>query len=126
MSDKFGLDYLIKRNKTKGGGDAESRSAVAEARQEPTEVESEVTADIARATISIGNKVLLVLKQRKQPGNPTTSIKELVDEMGVDWETLNVVCKRLEQLNLLEIEPDKYGDHALRLTKAGEQFVASL
>ncbi len=110
MSDKFGLDYLIKRGRAKGGGDGSVKRAAVEAERERADAGSEVTADIARATISIGNKMLAELKRRKYEGSPTTTIRQLVDEMNVDWETLNVVCKRLEQLNLLEVEPDRYGD----------------
>lgn len=121
MSDKFGLDYLINKGKRGGGGDVSSRNINVESREQSQQTRDTGSEEIERAAVSIGSKILEELRRRKsQGGVDTTSLKELVDAVGVEWDTLNFVCRRLQDLGLVEIVPDKYGDHAVRLTQTGE------
>jgi hypothetical protein len=107
MTNKFGLDYLINKNKE----------------VEPQARQAQVGADaeyVERATASLGGIILMELKKRKDAGADSVKLFELVDALNVDRDTLGLVVGRLESLSLVSVEPEKYGNHSVRLTKTGE------
>lgn len=103
---KFGLDYLA------------SSTELLEDSEQQRKVESLASKEVERAFVAVGGKILLILKDAN---NKSARLHDLVDETGVDLETLFHVVDRLNKLELIRyVEKDKRGNHEIQLTQIGE------
>ena len=101
IREKFGIDYLIPEPPT--------QSAVVSP-EDPR---------IERALAVYGRRVLELLKQAP---DKTIRVFDLVDDMGVDINTAQAIIERMISTGLLRLdESDKYGNHKITITTAGEQ-----
>ena len=102
IRDKFGIDYLFDDN----------------SRPEAS-TSSPADAFIERALVGSGTRILTTL--RESP-DKTGSMHLLVDRTGLKMETLIGVVDRMIRSDLVQIvQQDKYGNHTLRITPAGEE-----
>ncbi|HEY3027375.1 MAG TPA: hypothetical protein VGJ55_14590 [Pyrinomonadaceae bacterium] len=111
IREKFGLGYLTENQEPTGQqleGDPDSADA-----------ESLVNT----AALAFGGQVLLALKSSKDKNQESLTLNELVDVMNIKRDTLGLIADRLEKLQLVGIEREKYGNHRIRLTEAGENFL---
>lgn len=108
IREKFGLDYLTDSNIPTAAATAETPDA-----EELVE----------KAAITFGRQILRELKKAKNAGQSSISLNELVDKFNVERDTLSLVVDRLEKLRLVNIEREKYGNHGVRLTSTGEEFL---
>lgn len=111
IREKFGLGYLT-----------ENPGPTSEQIQgEPDSTDAASLVDTAALTF--GGHVLVALKASKDKNQESLTLNELVDAMNMKRDTLGLITDRLEKLQLVGIEREKYGNHRIRLTEAGENFL---
>lgn len=111
IREKFGLGYLTE----------EPQTTSEQLQGDPDSDEAKSLVDTA--ALAFGGQVLLALKTAKDNNQESRTLNELVDSMNIKRDTLGLIADRLEKLQLVRIERERYGNHTIRMTEAGENFL---
>jgi predicted transcriptional regulator len=107
IREKFGTDYL-------SGGSSDQATL-------PTSSPSGQVDPVEQAMAAYGGQILAALDKSAQK---SARLHDLIDQINLPFETALGVTDRLCQLALVSIlQRDKYGNHEIKITPAGSEFL---
>lgn len=105
---KFGLDYLFyKPPQVQQAEQSQNRSAE----------------QVEPSTALLRRNIASILKTLKDKGQDECTLNDMVDALSVNRDILGLAVGRMAELGLLRVVPEKYGNHSVHLTNAGEEYL---